>query len=222
MFFFTNIIRFCLWLIIELTAKWTLMGRRQEGKYNYDESSYAQRWELYQQIAKIRKFSRFNFLQFFFGTPYMASYFRWNGGTIGKDCCLYPTGADPFMPEPDLVKMGDRCVIDCASIVCHLNTCGNFELKRTTLENDCTLRTRSRIQQAVYMETGSQLLEKSLAMTGEVIEAYSVWQGGPASLCFQYDSKKGESVPFAGDTDNSDSDETVVYSKLIWRANDAA
>jgi acetyltransferase-like isoleucine patch superfamily enzyme len=94
------------------------------------------------------------------------------------------------MPEPDLVYMGDRCVVDCASIVGHLNTRGNFELAKIVIENDCTLRTRSRVQQAVYMEEGSQLLEKSLAMTGEVIEAYSVWQGGPASWWFQYDKEK--------------------------------
>lgn len=36
------------------------------------------------------------------------------------------------------------------------------------------------------MEEGSQLLEKSVAMTGEVIESRSVWQGVPASLWFNY------------------------------------
>eukprot|EP00978_Attheya_sp_CCMP212_P031431 scaffold118712_cov51-Attheya_sp.AAC.7 len=162
------------------------MGRRKVGRYNYDTSNYAQRWELFQLIAKIRKFNRLNFLDFFSGTPFLSTYFRLNGGTIGKDCCLYPAGADPFMPEPDMVIMGDRCVVDCASIVCHLNTRGNFELAKITMENDCTLRTRSRIQQAVYMEEGSQLVEKSLTMTGEVIEAGTVWQGGPASFWFSY------------------------------------
>ena len=99
------------------------------------------------------------------------------GGKIGKECCLYPAGADPFMPEPDLVRMGDGCVIDCASIVCHLNTRGNSELQKIVIEDNCTLRTGSRVQQGVHMEQGSQLLEKSVAMTGEVIEAFSVWRG---------------------------------------------
>lgn len=188
----TNFVRVTLWLIVELTAKWSLMGRRVEGRYNYDSSSYAQRWEIYQLIAKVRKFSRLNFLDFFSGTPFMSTYFRWNGGYIGKNCCLYPAGADPFMPEPDLVYMGDRCVIDCASIVCHLNTRGNFELTKIVLENDCTLRSRSRVQQGVYMEEGSQLLEKGLALTGEVLEAHSVWQGDPASWWFQYNRQEEE------------------------------
>jgi acetyltransferase-like isoleucine patch superfamily enzyme len=181
LFIGTNLIRVILWLCIELMAKWMLMGRRREGRYNYDTSSYAQRWEIYQLICKIRKFSRLNFLDFFSGTPYMVQYFRWNGGTIGNDVCLYPAGADPFMPEPDLVRIGHRCVLDCAALVCHLNTRGNFELKSICIEDDCTLRARSRTQQGVMMETGSQLLEKSLALTGEVLEAHTVWQGCPAS-----------------------------------------
>lgn len=192
MFHWTNLIRVLLWLVIELTAKWTLIGQRAKGRYNYDETSYAQRWELYQMIAKTRKFSRLNFLDFFSGTPFMSAYFRWNGGTIGKDCCMYPAGADPFMSEPDLVDIGDRCVVDCASIVSHLNTRGNFELVPIVLEQDCTLRTRSRVQQGVHMEQGSQILEKSLALTGEVIEAFSVWQGSPAAWWFQYDDNAME------------------------------
>ena len=185
-FLFTHFFRVVFWLIIELGAKWLLMGKREPGTYNYESSSYAQRWELYQLIAKIRKFSRLNLLQFIMGTPYMNWYFRWNGGSVGKDCCLYPAGADPFMPEPDLVTLGDRTVVDCASIVAHLNTRGNFALVPITVEEDCTLRTRSRIQQGVHMETGSMILEKSLAMTGEVIDERSVWQGGPATMWFRY------------------------------------
>jgi len=185
-YLWTNLARVAAWLVIELTAKWCFMGQRQPGIYNYDTTSYAQRWELYQIIGKVRKFSRMTFLEFFSGTPFLAQYFRWNGARIGRDCCIYPAGADPFMPEPDLVTMGDRVVVDCASIVCHLNTRGNFELAPIVLEDNCTLRARSRVQSGVRMETGAQLLEKSLAMTGEVMEAYSVWQGCPGSWWFQY------------------------------------
>ncbi|KAG7369620.1 AMP-binding enzyme [Nitzschia inconspicua] len=185
-FLFTHMARVLGWIIIELLAKWLLMGKRRPGRYNYDTSSYAMRWELYQLIAKIRKMSRLNLLQFISGTPYMNWYFRANGGKIGTDVCLYPAGADPMMPEPDMVKIGSRSVIDCASIVCHLNTRGNFELAPIIIGKECTLRTRSRVQQGVHMEEGSQLLEKSIAMTGEVLDKRSVWQGGPATMWFKY------------------------------------
>jgi acyl-coenzyme A synthetase/AMP-(fatty) acid ligase/carbonic anhydrase/acetyltransferase-like protein (isoleucine patch superfamily)/acyl carrier protein len=202
-FLVTHFIRVVLWLIIEISAKWFYMGRRQPGRYNYDTCSYSQRWELYQLTAKIRKLNRLNLLQFLMGTPYMNWYFRMNGGNIGKDCCLYPAGADPFMPEPDLVTLGDRTVVDCASIVAHLNTRGNFELVPITVEQDCTLRTRSRIQQGVHMETGSMILEKSLAMTGEVIDDRTVWQGGPATMWFRYPDKDVDYQPPVKETEMS-------------------
>jgi hypothetical protein len=37
------------------------------------------------------------------------------------------------------------------------------------------------------------LLEKSLAMTGEIVEANSVWQGTPAERVFEYDESNGMS-----------------------------
>ena len=92
------------------------------------------------------------------------------------------------MPEPDLVLIGDRCVVDMASIVCHLNTRGNFVLKPIRIGKNCTLRAHSRVQQGVVMEDGSQLLEKTLAMTGEIIEGQSVWVGTPAHWWFNYES----------------------------------
>ena len=94
------------------------------------------------------------------------------------------------MPEPDLVEMGDNCVVDMASIVCHLNTGGHFELCKIVMQDDTTLRARSRIQQGVIMEEGSMLLEKSLAMTGEVCDGHSVWQGAPASRVYTYDQTR--------------------------------
>jgi hypothetical protein len=93
MFFLTNLLRVSMWVVIELAAKWALMGKRLEGRYNYDTSPYAQRWELYQTITQMRKFSRFNFMDFFCGTPYISAFYRWNGGNIGKGCCLYPSGS---------------------------------------------------------------------------------------------------------------------------------
>jgi hypothetical protein len=173
-------------LLIEISAKWIFLGRRRMGRYNWDESSYNQRWELYQLSTRIRKMHRRSTLDFLAGTPFMDWYFRALGSRIGRNCCLYPAGGDPYMSEPDLVRIGDCVAIDMASIVCHLNTKGNFELVPIRLESHSTLRTRSRVQQGVHMESGSMLLEKSLALTGEVIESESIWQGSPAQRITEY------------------------------------
>jgi hypothetical protein len=139
-------------------------------------------------------------------------YFRLLGSKIGKDCCLYPAGGDPFMPEPDLVTIGDRCVVDLASIVSHLNTRGNFELVTIKIADHVTLRSRSRIQQGVQIEAGAMLLEKSLALTGEVIEEDSVWQGAPASRVFTYEKCGGVTPSTSFGHDDKD---IVDYSELV-------
>jgi acyl-CoA synthetase (AMP-forming)/AMP-acid ligase II/carbonic anhydrase/acetyltransferase-like protein (isoleucine patch superfamily) len=189
----THAIRVIICLVIEIASKWMLMGRRSEGRYNWDTSSYGQNWEFYQVLSHVRKLHRCTILDFIAGSKWINYYFQALGAKVGKDCCLYPAGADPFMPEPDLVEFGDRVVIDMASVVSHLNTRGNFELVKIKMEDHVTLRARSRIQQGVHMEAGSMLLEKSLALTGEVIDRDSVWQGAPAACRYRYEFSMGMS-----------------------------
>lgn len=183
-----NLIRIFLWIMIELISKKVLIGLRQPGRFQFDESSYNQRWELYQHAISVREIGKLTMLDFIGGTPFIATFFRLLGCKVGRDCCLYPHGGDPYMSEPDLVEYGDRCVLDTASAVCHLNTRGNFELKRIKVGNNVTLRCRSRIQQGVQMENNSMVLEKGLVLTGEIVEADSVWQGAPAARLFSYDT----------------------------------
>lgn len=196
-----HLLRVLLCFAIEIIAKWALLGRRSEGRFNWDQSRYGQNWEFYQIFSRVRRLHRVSTLDFISGTQYCTWYFKCLGAQVGKDCCLYPAGGDPFMPEPDLVEIGDRCVIDIASIVAHLNTRGNFELVKIKLDSHATLRSRSRVQQGVHCEAGSMLLEKSLALTGEIIEANSVWQGSPADCVHEYQDSEGVSpaTSFEGD-----------------------
>ncbi|CAJ1970404.1 unnamed protein product [Cylindrotheca closterium] len=181
--------RILIGLSFEISAKWFFLGRRKMGRYNWDESTYNQNWEFYQLATKIRKVQSRSMLDFIAGTPFIDWYFRALGGSVGRNCCLYPSGGDPYMPEPDLVSIGDCVTVDMASIVCHLNTKGNFELVPIHLESFTTLRARSRVQQGVHMESNAMILEKSLALTGEVIESRSIWQGSPAESIAEYDEQ---------------------------------
>lgn len=193
--------RVILCFAIAIGAKWLLVGRRTMGRYNWDESSYNQRWEFHQIISEIKNIHRVSTMDFIAGTPFLDWYFRALGSKVGQDCCLYPAGGDPYMPEPDMVSFGDGVVLDVASVVSHLNTRGNFELVPIKLDPQSTLRTRCRVQQGVHVEGGSMLLEKSLAMTGEVIEYDSIWQGSPAQRISQYSSStQSPSVSFGMDS----------------------
>lgn len=100
-------------LIIDISAKWLIIGRRKPGSYNWDESSYCQRWQMYLTSHAIRKNTKGDsFLDYLVGTYYLVLYFRMLGGKIGENVCLYPNGADPMMTEPDLVEICDNvCVV---------------------------------------------------------------------------------------------------------------
>ncbi|PHH88070.1 hypothetical protein CDD83_8044 [Cordyceps sp. RAO-2017] len=125
-------------LMIVIAAKWSLLGRRQPGNYDWDKSSYCQRWQLFLAIEKIRQvsFSGQGILGLLTGTHWMVLYFRAMGATIGDDCALFANGCPSVMfTEPDLISLGSRVAVDDASIVAHVNTRGTFNLNRIEVGN---------------------------------------------------------------------------------------
>jgi len=104
-----------------------------------------------------------------------------HGATIGAGCCLYPTGADPYMTEPDLVKLGDGVCVDKASLVAHSNTFGEYELRTLEVGRKSTLRTGSRLISGAKMDDNSEILEHTLILPGDEVPRYQACQGWPAS-----------------------------------------
>ncbi|KAH6996043.1 hypothetical protein BKA56DRAFT_695433 [Ilyonectria sp. MPI-CAGE-AT-0026] len=170
-------------LAIVLGAKWTLLGRRKPGNYDWDKSSYCQRWQVFLTIEKIRRrcYQGNGILGLLTGTNWIVLYFRAMGSTIGKDCALFANGTPSLMfTEPDLITLGDRVSIDDASVVAHINTRGKFDLNRLEIGDRCVLRTGSRLLSGATMQKDSCLLEHTLIMGGDVVEENSTMQGWPA------------------------------------------
>ncbi|KAI1357550.1 acetyl-CoA synthetase-like protein [Xylaria arbuscula] len=169
---------------IVIAAKWILLGRRQPGNYDWDKSSYCQRWQLFMAIERIRRncFAGHGILGLLTGTAYMTWYFRALGAKIGKDCALFVSGRPSLLfTEPDLLEMGDRVVVDDASLVGHINTRGKFDLNRLYVGDRCVLRTNSRLLSGARMEKDSCLLENTLIMGGDIVDQGETMQGWPAS-----------------------------------------
>ncbi|KAI1114620.1 acetyl-CoA synthetase-like protein [Nemania sp. NC0429] len=169
---------------IVIAAKWVLLGRRQPGNYDWDKSSYCQRWQLFLAIERIRRlcFAGFGILGLLTGTAYMTWYFRALGAKIGQDCALFVSGEPSLLfTEPDLLVMGDRVVVDDASLVGHINTRGKFDLNHLHVGDRAVLRTNSRLLSGARMENDSCLLENTLIMGGDVVEEGATMQGWPAS-----------------------------------------
>lgn len=164
-------------------AKWALMGRRTQGNYDWDKSSYCQRWQLFLTIEKIRRhcYGGHGILGMLTGTHYAVLYFRALGATIGKDCSLFSGGLPSLMfTEPDLLTLGDRVSVDDASLVGHINTRGKFDLNPLSVGSRSVLRSGSRLLSGARMEPDTCLLEHTLIMAGDVVDAGSTSQGWPA------------------------------------------
>ncbi|CAJ2502409.1 Uu.00g098030.m01.CDS01 [Anthostomella pinea] len=167
-----------------IAAKWLLLGRRQPGNYDWDKSSYCQRWQLYLTLEKLRQhcLGGSGILSFFSGTAYAVWYFRALGATIGRDCALFVNGKPSlYFTEPDLLTLGDRVVVDNASLVGHVNTRGKFDLNRLRVGERSVLRTNSRLLSGAEMGPDSCLLEHTLIMAGDVVGEGETMQGWPAT-----------------------------------------
>ena len=161
--------------LLDISAKWAIMGRRQPGQYPWDTSSYCMRWNLYLSFAVIRK-QLLNYIQ---GSEYLVMYFRALGANIGRNVCLYPTGSDPMMTEPDLVTIGNEACINHAFIVCHTNTKGAFSINWVVIGRRTTMRSWSRAMAGAVLEDESRLLEHTMALVGDMVDAGVIWQGWP-------------------------------------------
>eukprot|EP00899_Mesostigma_viride_P029467 jgi/Mesvir1/9705/Mv12179-RA.4 len=162
-------------LAVDVGSKWALIGRRKEGDYSWDSSSYCLRWNVYLSVIAIRR----RILNYLEGSAWLVLYFRALGCKIGKDVCLYPTGASPMMTEPELVTIEDGAAIDYASVICHTNSKGSFSLTRLLIGKGATLRAHSRLMAGSVLGEGSALLEHTLAMVGDNVEPGDTWQGWP-------------------------------------------
>ncbi|KAL4875621.1 hypothetical protein BJY04DRAFT_232342 [Aspergillus karnatakaensis] len=168
---------------VVILTKWAVIGQRTEGAYHWDKTSYNQRWQFFLTVEALIKdsYRGIGVLPMLSGTAYLNTYYRLMGATIGKDCSLLSNG-DPniLLTEPDMVTLGARVAVDDASLVCHLNTRGEFELHPLVVGERSVLRTGSRLMSGACMGRDACLLEHTLVLSGDCVDDESVVQGWPA------------------------------------------
>ncbi|KAJ6461738.1 acetyl-CoA synthetase-like protein [Mycena sanguinolenta] len=168
-----------LWVI---ATKWIVIGRRRDGQYAWDTSSYCQRWQLHLVLSRFvfKGYGNGGVLGALTGSAYFVWYLRGMGARIGKNCALYPGGRAGLMTEPDLVQLGDNVSLDDCSVVAHINSRGNFALNSLEIGNGCAMRAGSRLLSGASMEDSSMLCEHTLLTSGDVADAGTVYSGWPA------------------------------------------
>ncbi|KAI0020911.1 hypothetical protein F4780DRAFT_319670 [Xylariomycetidae sp. FL0641] len=170
-------------LLFVIAAKWVLLGRRQPGEYDWDQSSYCQRWQLFLKLESLRRncYGGNGILGMLSGSYWIVLYFRAMGATIGKDCALFCNGEPSLLfTEPDLLTLGDRVAVDDASLVGHINTRGKFALNPLSVGDRSVLRSGSRLLSGGSCQEDTCLLEHTLVMAGDVVDAGTTVQGWPA------------------------------------------
>ncbi|KAJ5835673.1 AMP-dependent synthetase/ligase [Penicillium robsamsonii] len=168
---------------IILCIKWTVVGRRKEGAYHWDKSSYNQRWQFLLSCETLIKdcYDGVGLQPMISGSAYISWYYRLLGANIGKDCAIHANGSPSiFFTEPDLVTLGNRVAVDDASLVCHLNSRGGFELHTLNVGDRSILRAGSRLMSGASMGQDACLLEHTLVLSGDHVENRDTLQGWPA------------------------------------------
>ncbi|KAF8887354.1 acetyl-CoA synthetase-like protein [Infundibulicybe gibba] len=175
-----------LWVIL---TKWIVIGRRRAGRYEWDRSSYCQRWQLHLVLSRplYKGYGSGGVLAPLHGSAYIVWYLRALGARIGKNCSIF---AGSLMTEPDLVELGDDVNLDDCSVVAHINSRGIFALNNLKLGHGCALRSGSRLLSGASMEDSSMLSEHTLLTSGEIAEAGAVYAGWPAKR-LDYVAEKG-------------------------------
>jgi acetyltransferase-like isoleucine patch superfamily enzyme len=168
-----------------VTAKWMLLGRRQAGNYDWDRSSYCQRWHLLLAIERLRP----ALLPRLWHTGYaerdlvLRAVLPPSRGVHWKGLCIFAGGPPSLVfTEPDLLSLGDRVVVDDASLVCHVNTEGRFDLNPLEVGDRCVLRTGSRLAPGARMLNDACLFEHTLVMGGDVVSSGERVQGWPGDV----------------------------------------
>ncbi|KAJ7262978.1 acetyl-CoA synthetase-like protein [Mycena rebaudengoi] len=167
------------WMI---ATKWIIIGRRQDGQYPWDTSSYCQRWQLHLVLSGFvdQGYRNGGVLGPLTGTAYFVWYLRAIGSKVGKNCALYPGGRMGPMSEPDLVQLGNNVSLDDCSVVAHINPRGDFALNSLVIGNGCAMRPGSRLLSGASMEDSSMLCEHTLLTSGDVADSGAVYSGWPA------------------------------------------
>ena len=94
-------------MLLLISTKWMLVGQRQEGDYDWDKSSYNQRWQIHRQLHAFlyAGYGTGGVLGPLMGSVYIVCYFRAFGAKIGRNCYISGGHKINFMTEPDLLEV---------------------------------------------------------------------------------------------------------------------
>ncbi len=183
-------------VMMMVLMKWVLMGKYQPTDAPL-WSTFVWRTELI--TAMHEYFANLLLVGMLEGTPFVVWFYRLLGSKIGKRVWMNTTELTEF----DLVEIGDDTTLnDASTLQTHL-----FEdrvMKTSTIKvgPKCSVGGLSLVLYDTAMEQGSSLNDLSLLMKGEVLPAWTAWEGIPAraSQCAACQVAREPEVGVRGET----------------------
>jgi len=161
--------------VVTSAAKWILVGRITASEHPL-WSSFIWRNEVSDSFVEI--VARPWFAAKAAGTPVLAVWLRTLGASVGRGvwCESY------WLPEADLVKLGDGATVNRGCVVqTHLFHDRIMQLDTVAMASGSTLGPHSVILPAASIDEGSTVGPASLVMRGERVPTGSLWAGNPIS-----------------------------------------
>ena len=158
---------------VTTAAKWLLVGRHRPGHHPL-WSSFVWRNELADTFVEVLAAPWFAGVAS--GTPLLTGWFRSMGARIGRGvwCESY------WLPEPDLVELGDGCVVNPGTVVqTHLFHDRVLATDAVRIRRGGTLGPHSVVLPAATIGRHATVGPVSLVMRGESVPDKTVWIGNP-------------------------------------------
>ncbi|MFD0805375.1 Pls/PosA family non-ribosomal peptide synthetase [Nocardioides caeni] len=156
-----------------VVAKWVLVGRVRPGSHPL-WSSFVWRNELADTFVEVVAAPWFAGLAT--GSPLIAAWFRAMGARVGRGvwCESY------WLPEPDLVELGDGSTVNQGSVVqTHLFHDRLLATDAVVLRRGATLGPNSVVLPAAMLGRHATVGPVSLVMRGEAVPEKTRWIGNP-------------------------------------------
>ena len=159
--------------LITSAAKWVIVGPIRAGEHPL-WSSFVWRTEVSDTFTEMVAAPWF--ANAASGTPALAIWLRTLGAKIGRG-----VWTDSYwLPEPDLVTLGDGATVNRGCVVqTHLFHDRVMSIDSVTLENGATLGPHSVILPAATIGADATVGPASLVMRGEFVPVGSRWSGNP-------------------------------------------
>eukprot|EP00457_Paulinella_chromatophora_P001924 gb/GEZN01001927.1/.p1 GENE.gb/GEZN01001927.1/~~gb/GEZN01001927.1/.p1 ORF type:complete len:825 (-),score=51.24 gb/GEZN01001927.1/:268-2703(-) len=163
--------------VLVYSSKWALVGRLRPGVYPLYSPTFL-RWWFNRRLMDLPHL----WLWIFNETPWLASWYRLLGATIGPDAHWDQV----VMQEPDLVLVGTGSMASFESAFCTSEVvAGSLVLRQVHLGDRVQLGVRAVILPGATVPADCQFAASTTVGSNTVMQPQQLWAGSPAKLVGQ-------------------------------------